>query len=269
MHTNRLTPEPSFLPRPLPSATVEHVNGQRVFATTEALVDMKTPIRKRCTKCHELKSLDDFNRMARSKDGRQYYCKSCHATARTASRERAMRRRPNTPTTRRSMIQKPNKMNTPKGWTALSVRHETNQLVGELAERFGVAKSDVLALALKTLETQPQMLRVAQIRAQINKLQDELSVVTASEAAVTPTWDTPAPAAKKTPKKVVKSKATAGLPVCTRPACGRPARGGFKMCLHHRREAREHQAKRMAKLKRAAKRAANQYQQQEPAPANG
>lgn len=32
---------------------------------------------KKCVKCHEEKSIDDFNRATKSKDGRNYSCKSC------------------------------------------------------------------------------------------------------------------------------------------------------------------------------------------------
>jgi hypothetical protein len=42
---------------------------------------------KRCTKCGELKSCDQFSKGGRSKDGLRSQCKSCHAAYRTANRD--------------------------------------------------------------------------------------------------------------------------------------------------------------------------------------
>lgn len=48
---------------------------------------------KICTKCHEEKALDEFNRCARNKGGRQSWCKTCAATYRQSARGKALRRR--------------------------------------------------------------------------------------------------------------------------------------------------------------------------------
>src|SRR4051794_35638305 len=44
---------------------------------------------KKCSKCGEVKPLDDFYRSSQSKDGRQGHCKACNLQA---LRERAARR---------------------------------------------------------------------------------------------------------------------------------------------------------------------------------
>lgn len=37
------------------------------------------PVSKRCSRCGEVKPLDDFHRRRSSRDGRQPYCKACIA----------------------------------------------------------------------------------------------------------------------------------------------------------------------------------------------
>ena len=42
---------------------------------------------KKCGKCGEVKSADEFNKNARSKDGKQSRCKACEKAYRQANKE--------------------------------------------------------------------------------------------------------------------------------------------------------------------------------------
>ena len=53
----------------------------------EPLPDM-APTEKRFVTCKEIKPLEDFNRLRRAKDGRQWNCRACNAAYHAANKER-------------------------------------------------------------------------------------------------------------------------------------------------------------------------------------
>ncbi len=51
------------------------------------------PTEKKCRKCGEVKSADEFNKDASRKDGKQYQCKACEKSYKQANKEKIAERK--------------------------------------------------------------------------------------------------------------------------------------------------------------------------------
>jgi hypothetical protein len=228
---------------PVSPEQVQAFDHKRVFATPAALSDSKTPIQKRCNKCHELKSLDEYHINRGNSDGRATDCKACRKeymkvynaktkTLRNAKRRKTKAASAASPSTTTRMPAKDLAK-----WTAVSIRRGVKDRVLKLANSMGVPCSDVIGVALDVLEQNPATTEKLKVRARIAELQAELASLTSEAEPVTAATvmvKVTKPLAKARQERAVKERHK----ICTVYNCDRPARGGFKMCLHHRRKAR-------------------------------